>query len=114
MGWSLTKNFCSASRPQIARALAHELRDLRVKVALRVTDAGTALARLEAFRTRKNSFRRLRYVGVNTARLLRTGGIAALWYGQTVVGVTKNALLAQRKAAAACLVKQLLAMATWI
>ena len=73
MEWSLTKNCCSASKPRIARALAHELRVLRVKVALRVMalgvglgagtrrNAGTARARLEPFRARKKCFRRLRY-----------------------------------------------------
>jgi hypothetical protein len=45
----------------------------------------------------------LRKAGVNTARLLKTGGIAALGHAQAVMGVSNRLLLQQRRAAAAVL-----------
>ena len=57
--------------------------------------------RLRAFRQRLPRFRRLRAAGVSTARLLRTGGVAAMPYGQAVMGVAPSVLLRQRRAAAA-------------
>ena len=41
--------------------------------------------------------------GVANARLLRTGGVAAMSYGTPVMGLSPSALLMQRRAAAAAL-----------
>ena len=46
-------------------------------------------------------FRRLRDAGVNIPRLMRTGGVAALTYGQAVTGVSNKLLLQQRRVVAA-------------
>ena len=56
--------------------------------------------RLKAFLKRLPRFQRLRMAGVGTARLLRTGGIAAITYGQAIAGVQPSMLLQQRRAAA--------------
>ena len=57
--------------------------------------------RLRGLAARAPRFRSLAAVGVNTRRLLRTGGIAALTYGQAVTGVAPATLLRQRRLAAA-------------
>ncbi len=58
-------------------------------------------ARLRSFQQRVPRFRRIRAAGISTARLLRTGGVAAMTYGQAVMGVAPSVLLQQRRAAAA-------------
>ena len=57
--------------------------------------------RLKAFKSRGPRFRKLAVAGVCTKRLMRTGGGAALTYGQALTGVAPSTLLAQRRAAAA-------------
>ena len=60
-----------------------------------------ANARLANFRARRGRFQRLRSSGVDTSRLMRTGGVAALTYGQAVTGVSNKLLLQQRRSVAA-------------
>ena len=60
-----------------------------------------AHARLASFRARKKRFQRLRSSGVNVPQLMRTGGVAALTYGQAVTGVSNKLLMQQRRAVAA-------------
>ena len=60
-----------------------------------------AHARLASFRARKTRFQRLRSAGVSVPHLMRTGGIAALTFGQAVTGVSNKLLLQQRRAVAA-------------
>ena len=55
-------------------------------------------ARLKNFRKRVPRFRTLRAAGVDTARLARTGGTAALMHGSQAVGVAPTMLCAQRRA----------------
>ena len=57
--------------------------------------------RLHKFRARIGRFRGLRKAGVDTSRLARTGGTAALTYGQATMGVSTFVFLAQRRAVAA-------------
>ena len=64
-----------------------------------------ANARLASFRLRKKLFQRLRNSGVDTPRLMRTGGIAALTFGQAVTGVSNKMLLQQRRAVAAAVTR---------
>ena len=64
-----------------------------------------AMARLASFQLRKKRFRRLRNAGVDTARLMRTGGISALTFGQAVTGVSNKLLLQQRRAVAAAVTR---------
>ena len=58
-------------------------------------------ARLKAFKARQSRFRMLRRAGVDTARILRTGGVSAMTYGVAAQGVAPSMLLQQRRAAAA-------------
>ena len=90
---------------------------LALRLAQRVTSLGSALgagrrgnmkvanARLTNFRLREKRFRRLRSSGVDTSRLIRTGGIAALTFGQAVTGVSNKVLLQQRRAVAAAVTR---------
>ena len=116
MEHSPTKNFCCASHTRIGRAIIEALPQLMLSAALRVTSLGAPLAagrrrsalvavkRLKAFRLRVKRFRALRRAGINTAKLIRTGGAAALSYGQHVCGVSNTMLLHQRRSVAACTV----------
>ena len=56
--------------------------------------------RLTNFMARVNRFRRLRKVGVDTARLVRTG-MRAITYSNAIMGVPCVLLRAQRQTAAA-------------
>ncbi len=110
---SQRKSVCTASSDALGDLLANGLRRYAVQYARRVKSLGVGLGagirrnaqvvsrRLRAFRQRVPRFRRLRAVGVSTARLLRTGGIAAMTYGQAVMGVATSTLLQQRRCAAA-------------
>jgi hypothetical protein len=60
--------------------------------------------RLKSFCARRKRFRSLKRVGVCIDRLIRTGGTAALEYGQAVMGVSPSMLLRQRRAVAASVV----------
>ena len=116
MARSATNNFCCAARLRVGRALVRALPILSLRYASRVTSLGKPIAagrrrssvvatkRLRAFKLRVCRFRRLRRVGINTARLIRTGGGAALQNGQRVTGVSNTLLLQQRRAVAACTV----------
>ena len=64
-----------------------------------------AHARLANFCARIPRFKRLRNAGVDIPRLMRTGGIAALTFGQAVTGVSNKLLLQQRRAVAAMSVR---------
>ena len=56
--------------------------------------------RLKAFQKRVARFRMLRRLGVDTSRVLRTGGTSALMWGMEPLGVPPSTLLLQRLAAA--------------
>ena len=57
--------------------------------------------RIGNFARRLPRFRRLTAAKVDTRRLLRTGGLAAVSYGQADTGVAPSIFLRQRRAAAA-------------
>ena len=59
--------------------------------------------RLSTFRARLPRFAAIRRLAVHTAKLLRTGGTAAMTYGEASVGVAPQLLQAQRVAAAKAL-----------
>ena len=110
---SRKKSVCVASSDSLGKDLARGLQRFGIRCVRRVKSLGSGLgagarrnaqvtmARLRAFRRRLPSFKRLRASGVSTSRLLRTGGIAAMTYGQAVVGVAPSTLLQQRRSAAA-------------
>lgn len=108
---SSTKSICNASSDEIGERIAcgfaptHRLRFQRKVKSLGVglgagrrRHTGIVNARLKHFRKRLPRFRMLRRAGVNTARVLRTGGVAALVYGQPVIGTSPALLLQQRRA----------------
>ena len=80
MELSPTKNFCCASRIRIGRAIIRALPRLMIRYAHRVTSLGAPIAagrrrsslvatkRSKAFRMRVSRYRRLRKVGIDTAR----------------------------------------------
>ena len=80
-----------------------------IKHTLRVKSLGVGLAagvrrnvtvlnkRLKAFKKRLPRFKALRGVGVDTARIMRTGGVAALVHGEGSTGVAPSMLAAQRR-----------------
>ena len=53
--------------------------------------------RLKRFRQRLGRYRLLRKAGVDTSRVLRTGGVAALTFGQSPLGVSPSILVQQRR-----------------
>ena len=92
--FSDTKNVTCASTNKLAKASVRTLEGIRVKTSSRVTSSGTGLGagtrrnttqivkRWRAFCHRRARFKRLRAAGVETDRLLRTGGISALVFGR--------------------------------
>ena len=63
-------------------------------------NVSVARGTLQGYSARVARFRRLRKVGVDTARLLRTG-LKAMTYGSSILGGTCSMLRAQRQVAAA-------------
>lgn len=60
-------------------------------------NAGVQKTRLKQFRKRIPRFRKLPGAGVDTAKLLRTGGVTSLAYGQFATGVAAIVLLDQKE-----------------
>ena len=109
---SQTKNKVVASRRQLGQAIQEGLKRWRVKwcatgkmlgvgsaAAIRRTTEVTA-ERVAEFARRRGQFGRLRRLGVDIARLLRTGGMAGVQYGQAILGVADYQLLQLRRRAA--------------
>ena len=59
-----------------------------------------ARSRLQGYTARVARFRRLRKIGIDTARLLRTG-LKAMTYGASIMGVADGMLRSQRQVASA-------------
>jgi len=116
--WSPTKNCIAASHLDLGRDIADRLPGLRLKVDNKAKSLGAALsagtrrhagilaARLTKFKLRKDRFRKLRrWAGAaRTAAVMRTGGTAALSFGQANTGVADTMLAKQRSAVAMSLV----------
>ncbi len=110
---SADKSFCTASEIDLGRQLQEGLRRWGFRFMQRVKSLGAGLGagvrrnmrvargRLLAFRRRLPRFRALRRARVDTARLMRTGGTAALTYDEAIMGVAPSLLLQQRRAVAA-------------
>ena len=109
----LVKSLISASQPSLADKVASNLGKTKLTVAHRVKSLGVGLAagtarnvrvqndRLKKFKLRIPRFRLLRKAGVDTARIYRTGGGAALMHGLHTNGVSPSTLLSQRRVATA-------------
>lgn len=92
-GVSATKSVCLASKPSLAAEIAMELRVHGVLPVIRTESLGVGLAagmrrnamvvnnRLKEYKKRLPRFRMLKQAGVNTNKLNRTGGTAALTWG---------------------------------
>ena len=105
-----TKSVVSASHPTLGEALRSMLLQFRIPSTLRVKSLGVGLAagiarntqvmksRLKQFSKRIPRFKMLRRAGVDAARLVRTGGLAALMHGFGGSGVSPSVLLHQRRA----------------
>ncbi len=110
---SNTKNQCTASDHELGRTIAEGLSAYGVTFAARVKSLGVQLGagvrrcsmvarrRMRSFAARARRFMSLRKARVNVARIVRTGGNAAMTFGQEVTGVADHILLGQRRAAAA-------------
>ena len=113
MLFSDTKNVICASSDKVAKGIKAKLHGITVKVAGKAVSLGSGIGgcttrnvgqlnkRLKAFKARVPRFKALRRCGVRTDRPLRTGGTAALTFGQKRLGVANSTLFAQRRAAAA-------------
>ena len=109
--FSPTKNVTCSSTDLLARQICDKLIGIEVKPVSRCVSLGTGLGagtrrncqqarkRLKAFKVRVPRFKALRRARVQTDRVLRTGGISAMTFGQRVIGVSDSALLQQRRAA---------------
>ena len=110
---STTKSLISASTPTLGEEVKAKLTDSSIPYALRVKSLGVGLAagvarntrvmntRLKQFRKRLPRFRGLRRAGIDTATIVRTGGVAALMHGYGGMGVSPTMLLHQRRAVTA-------------
>jgi hypothetical protein len=108
-----TKSLISASHPSLADAMAARMGNLALTISHRVKSLGVGLAagtarnttvqnaRLKNFKTKLPRYRMLRRVGVDTAMLVRTGGVSALMHGLHTIGVSPSTLRSQRSAVAA-------------
>ena len=110
---NLVKSLVSASKPSIAAEVVGALGDSKLTISHRVKSLGVGLAagtarnvrvqnsRLKKFKQRLPRFRLLRRAGVDTAKVYRTGGGAAVMHGSHTNGVSPSMLLSQRRAATA-------------
>ena len=105
------KSLVSASHPSLAAKITVALGENAFTVHQRVKSLGVGLAagtkrntivqnkRTKQFRKRLPRYRLLKRAKVDTARLVRTGGIAAMTHGNHAMGVSPSALMRQRRAA---------------
>jgi ribonuclease HI len=110
---SRKKGVITASRMSIAKLVAADLKELGVHVEAtfrwlgadssggRVRGMKVLRKRLLKFKARRRRYKVLRKAGVGVARLVRTGGKAAMVYGESVLGVADSFLQEQRRAVAA-------------
>jgi hypothetical protein len=107
---SATKSVCAASSVRLGQELAESLSEFGVRFAMRNKSLGVGLGsgvcrnakvinvRLKRFRQRLGRYRLLKKARVDTSRVLRTGGVAALTFGQVTTGTPPSTLLQQRRA----------------
>lgn len=107
---SPSKCSCSASTPKLGKAIEEALAPgLKIPYSARNKSLGIGLGsgvvrnmrvvnkRLKNFRKRLQRYKQLRKCGVDTARIVRTGGCKALTYGQFASGTSPAMLLMQRR-----------------
>jgi len=96
---SRTKSVCTASDPKLGRGIAAELTEYGITYVDRAKSLGAGLGggtrrnaivqrkRLTALQARIASFRKLRAMAIDTAKLLRAGGNSGLNYNAAITGV---------------------------
>jgi len=111
---SSTKSLCTASHKEVGELLCKRwaATGISIEYKERVKALGAGLGagvrrnmtvlreRYHKYRQRIPKFRRLRKIGVDTARLVRTG-IRAMTYGSAITGVPNGLLRSQRQTVAA-------------
>ena len=107
---SKTKSVCTASHDSLGREIANALCEFGIECKRKIVSPGAALGagtrrntanlsgRLSNRCKRIVRFRKLRKARVDTTRLIRTGAVKAITYGEAITGVPNTALLAQRRA----------------
>ena len=108
-----TKNYVLASRPTVGRSIEAGLKQWGVRWTSTAKVLGVGVGagaircarfierRLTDFGRTVGRHRRLRRVGIDTARLVKTGGVQRMAYGEEVMGVASGTLHRQRRKAAA-------------
>ena len=109
MQFSATKNVVSASSSGLAQHICKQLYHTEVKPQSRVVSLGSPLGAgrwrhakvarqlLAKFKARKGRFRILKKAKLNPTRIFRTGGIAALTFGQETIGGCLRACFTNRE-----------------
>ena len=109
---SRTKNKVLATRKRVGMEIQEGLKEwnVRYSVTAKMLGVGAAAAvrrtttvlveRIAAFARRRGQFAKLRKVGVDVARLLRTGGLAGAQFGQAAAGISDYQLMQLRRRAA--------------
>ena len=109
-----TKSLVTAATDELGREMEQLWKDdgIHIRYVRKVKALGVGLGagvrrnvdvmkhRLNTMKKRIPRFRRLRKLGIDTSRLLRTGGKAAMTYGQAILGVSNSLLRDQRTTAA--------------
>ncbi len=102
MGVSRTKSGCTACDPKLGRTIAADLVDFGITYVHRAKSLGAGVGggvrrnaivqkkRLTALQARVASFRKLRAMAIDTAKLLRTGGNSGLNYDAAITGVSPH------------------------
>ena len=100
--FSPTKNVTTASSEALASRVCKDIKGIVMKYANRCVSLGSGLGagtrrntqqtlkRLKAFKSRVPRFKALKRARVDTARLLRTGGNAAMLFGGRVMGTSTS------------------------
>ena len=107
-----TKSACTACDGELGREIAAALADFGITYVPKAKSLGVGLGggarrnttvqskRHRALAARVASFRRLRKLQIDTAKLLRTGGTAGITYDAAVTGVPPSTLLQFRRTCA--------------
>ena len=108
-GFTMHVSRIYASTEALGKKLEEKLALLNITYKKKVKSLGAGLAggrrrntdvqklRLKNFQKRTNKFRMLARIGVEVHKLLRTGGIKAMTYGEGIMGVSDSMLRNQRR-----------------
>ena len=117
MELSKKKSVFTANSDTLGQELEETWHDLGITYRRYVKSLGVGMAagrrtvkelvkRLKNFKERVPRFRKLKKLGVDPAMVVRTGGKAAIVYGESTMGVPNSLLQSQRRAVAAAVAPQ--------